>query len=137
MDKNNLQELYYNLIVTPGVVRDFTNLLFIIGVDPVEILEFVPMQYLHMDKNIQHYEIPNNVTWIDNDAFAQCENLEIIVIPNTVNHIGNRVFSRCFSLKNIVYKGTINEWRKIQKGTNWDLGIPTSRIICNDGVHYE
>ena len=51
------------------------------------------------DKNITHVTIPNRVTTIGNEAFAECSALLSINIPNSITKIGDSAF--CSSLYSI------------------------------------
>ena len=46
--------------------------------------------------------IPNSLTKIGDNAFAQCKNLTSIVVPNSVTEICSGAFSDCTSLENIL-----------------------------------
>ena len=49
----------------------------------------------------QNTIIPNSVTSIGDDAFAECDSLTSIEIPNSVTSIGNKAFEGCSSLTSI------------------------------------
>lgn len=53
--------------------------------------------------------IPNNVTIIEEAAFAECRNLESIEIPNSVTSIGALAFENCQSLTSIEIPATVTE----------------------------
>ncbi|MBQ9752686.1 MAG: leucine-rich repeat domain-containing protein [Paludibacteraceae bacterium] len=46
--------------------------------------------------------IPNSVAEIGDNAFYNCESLDIITIPNSVTKIGNSAFNACSSLSSII-----------------------------------
>lgn len=78
--------------------------------------------------------IPNRVTSIGDYAFASCDRLTSVTIPDRVTSIGDSAFGDCRGLKNITYTGTIANWKKINKGTDWDIDVPEICIIhCTDG----
>lgn len=58
---------------------------------------------------IEEYVIPNNVTEIGNNAFADCYNLKKIIIPNSVTKIGSKAFSGCQNLASITLSQSITE----------------------------
>jgi hypothetical protein len=47
------------------------------------------------------YVIPNSVTNIETNAFADCVNLDSVAIPNSVTTIGGYAFINCYGLTNI------------------------------------
>ena len=58
---------------------------------------------------IEEYVIPNNVTEIGNNAFADCYNLKKIIIPNSITKIGSKAFSGCQNLASITLSQSITE----------------------------
>jgi len=53
------------------------------------------------EEGITQAVIPDSVTYIDDEAFAGCENLKEIILPDTVKHIGEAAFIDCFSLESL------------------------------------
>lgn len=53
--------------------------------------------------------IPNSVTKIGNSAFAFCKNLTSVIIPNSVIKMGGKVFSDCISLNSVIIPDSINK----------------------------
>lgn len=94
--------------------------------------------------------IPDSVIVIEDDAFADCENLISITIPDSVVAIGTTAFSSCGSLKTVVigksvetmdnsfymcdyiervyYTGSEEDWNQISGTPGWPAGI---EVICN------
>jgi hypothetical protein len=54
-----------------------------------------------------HYDIPENVTRIWENAFRNCQKLTEVNIPSSVTSIGSYAFEGCVSLKNIDIPSTI------------------------------
>jgi len=52
------------------------------------------------------YTVPNSVTVIRNDVFANCENLTTIIIPASVVSIGENTFRHCTNLQSVFFEGT-------------------------------
>ncbi len=78
--------------------------------------------------------IPNSVTSIGDLAFRDCSSLTSITIPNSVTSIRIAAFYVCSSLASITFEGTVAQWNKINKGNDWNWGIPATEVICSDGV---
>ena len=48
---------------------------------------------------IREVIIPEGFTWIDDEAFARCENLEVVSLPNTIHSVNYSCFYKCEKLK--------------------------------------
>ena len=51
--------------------------------------------------NITSIVLPDSVTEIGDETFAQCDNLSNIVLPELLTFIGNSAFESCISIKNV------------------------------------
>ena len=51
-----------------------------------------------LNSGITEISLPNTLTWIDNDAFSGCDNLEEIRLPDSIQYIGERAFLNCPNL---------------------------------------
>ena len=115
--------------------------------------------YLYLvNRDGEIYNVPNNVTEINNYAFIGCNNLKKIIISQNVNKIGNKVFvscpnletlilgdsiesmgygqfGNCNNLTSITYLGTKEKWTSTLGKTNSWKGsnISIKKIICSDG----
>jgi hypothetical protein len=56
---------------------------------------------------IGSYTIPNSVTSIDLNAFADCTNLTEVIIPNSVTSIGDLAFASCANLTNVIIPNSV------------------------------
>ena len=74
---------------------------------------------------LQTIRIPESVTTIGDDAFCGCASLRGIVIPSSVTSIGKGALAGCTGLYTICYQGTEEQWNKIEKGSDWNYGIPS------------
>ena len=52
-------------------------------------------------KNITEITVPEGVTYINEDAFKGCSNLEHVYLPNSLTAIGSGAFSMCHKLTDI------------------------------------
>ncbi len=59
------------------------------------------------------YIVPNGVTYISEQAFANCEYLTSITIPNSVTYIDYYAFGNCSNLENVYFTGSEEEWNEI------------------------
>jgi hypothetical protein len=74
--------------------------------------------------------LPQNLPYISDETFCNCDNLKDIVIPKSVKAIGYNVFYACDSLKNVYYTGTQTEWNTITKNNGNDV-LRTATIHYN------
>ena len=56
---------------------------------------------------IKDIMIPDSVTYIDRNAFAQCSALTNLIIPENVVTIGDQAFSNCSALKNVTIGNSV------------------------------
>lgn len=76
--------------------------------------------------NMVNVIIPNNVTEIDDEAFAYCDNLETIIIPDSVTSIGYNAFYESEYLTRIVFSSNSPLLNEIKNGDceeNWGVNI--------------
>ena len=59
--------------------------------------------------SLQNVTIPNSVTTIDKSAFSGCNSLQDITIPESVTVIGASAFRGCSSLQNIIIPNGVQE----------------------------
>lgn len=69
--------------------------------------------------SIKHINIPDSVTYIGEQAFSECDDLENINIPHSVTYIGEQAFSKCDSLSNILVD-TDNKYYSSLNGNLYD-----------------
>ena len=104
----NWYDLNGNYIEDPGVLEEIRE-------------KYIP-------KTITKCVIPNNVTYINDYAFSNCESLKEITIPNSVTSIGHEAFRYCNSLKSITIPDSV---KYIGNGIFFDCKSLTSITIPN------
>lgn len=77
------------------------------------------------------YNIPNNVTFIGDNAFSGCSYLESIFILNNVTEIGDYAFSWCSRLTNLTIPNSVT---KIGDGAFYECHHLKDNIIIPDNV---
>ena len=73
--------------------------------------------------------IPASVTEIGDYAFDGCTSLASVTIPESVTEIGHDAFDGCTALAEIHYAGTKEQWAAIEKGENWNEGVPATEVL--------
>lgn len=53
----------------------------------------------------EHVAIPEGITAIGIEAFAECESMRSVVIPASVTAIGRRAFTKCYNLSSVQFLG--------------------------------
>ena len=84
-------------------------------------------------ESLTSISIPNSVTSIGELAFGDCKSLPNITIPSNVTLIEQRAFYGCKSLANIRFGGTKTQWQNVEKGYDWNSGVPAHAVHCTDG----
>ena len=77
---------------------------------------------------LKSVSIEDGITFLDQNVFRQCENLEVLAISKSVNAIDESCFSLCFRLSDVYYAGTARQWDRIRGGGADDLENRTKRI---------
>ena len=75
-----------------------------------------------------------SVTKIGGAVFVNYTDLTSIVIPDSVTHIGKEAFLGCTGLTSITFEGTVDKWKAVVKGTDWNINVPATEVICSDGT---
>lgn len=94
------KEVYMSNNVRTNLLVELTESLLQIGIDPSQVLEFIPGYYLFQSK-IKSYTVPDTVIAIHEFAFMDCKRLESITIGRSTKTISENSFEHCMSLKNI------------------------------------
>ena len=96
--------------------------------------------------------IPEGVTEIQDNAFANVSGLEALVLPRSLQSAGSYAFAYDYRLGTITYTGSVNEWSGISFGSNafennvmvnclllWTMDVEEKNIrltLTRDGVLY-
>ena len=58
-------------------------------------------------RKITKLTIPNNITSLEDKAFAYCKELTSVTIPETVSSMGEQTFIDCINLKEVFCKAVV------------------------------
>ena len=83
--------------------------------------------------NLVSITILDTIKRIGHNAFYNRFNLESIIIGAGVESIGNNAFKSCSKLTTIHYNGISTQWDAVSKGTDWNMRIKATKVICKDG----
>ena len=97
----------------------FTQLLYSIGINPLDYLEYIPDFFLQ-STSLVAIKIPNNIKNINSYAFYDCPHLTSIIIPSSVINIGEGAFAGYNKLQDI-YITDIAAWCNIS-GLDYLMG---------------
>lgn len=97
----NLTEVYYNAATVSTELLSQSN-------------------YYDNASNVALVVLGDNVTSIDVDAFAGCDELRKIFIPRSVTEIENGAFEDCTNLATVEYGGSQEDWEQVYIGDNND-----------------
>ena len=78
-------------------------------------------------------KLPNTITSIDNNSFANCIALSFIIIPDSITSINEKAFYGCITLTDFIYSGTKAQWASITLGTDWNFNSAFKVVHCTDG----
>lgn len=118
------QEVYSNLEEYDGsdLPGEFGKCMLDAGINPCEVLGYVPRRFLQFQKDVTNFEIPDNCTYIGMGAFedTSIEHIEIplsvievdplafagsklkeIILPDSVNSVRNGAFHSCQQLEKV------------------------------------
>ena len=73
---------------------------------------------------------PLTLTTIGKSAFEACKSLSAIELPLYLKKLDSRSFFGCESLGTIWFNGTGEMWRKIEKESDWFIGIKAQNVNC-------
>lgn len=135
IETNNWQKFFYYLPTWEDHCPNGTGaLLYMAGIDFLSKFDIIP-HYQFEFSDITEIKIPDNITYIPDQAFQYCTKLETVILTRSIKEIGNEAFAQCYKIIiNIIFDGTKQEWLDLLKtGKNIFRG---TRYVCtcNDGV---
>lgn len=138
---NDFEMLYYNLndayaegILDPEDVGKFTSWVLSKGKDPMQVLTYVPPNYLYQEQTVKELCVPEGVEFIY-DHTASGSNIEVLYLPKTINIIGKEAFKGCEKLRKIVYEGTLTSFKRIKiKDFAFKDCYVLNRLEASDGI---
>ena len=86
-------------------------------------------------KGTSHYNIPDSVTTIGQDAFYHCTDLTSVTIPASVTVIEYEAFYFCVNLTDVYYNSTMSQWEQIEIDNTLHVNgqLLCATIHCIDG----
>lgn len=116
---------------------EFTKILLDAGIDPARYMDELPKGYL-VGMNYTSYEIPENITFIGESAFAYTR-LKSVVIPKKVEHLNPHTFENCGYLEKVILPDdlmTIGDYVFFGCRRLTDIEIPGKVVWIGDKVFY-
>ena len=80
----------------------------------------------------KEFTVFEGVARLEDGAFRDCDNVEIINLPSTIEYLGANLIGHY--IEEIHYDGTIEEWEKIEKAEKWDEKAPNCVVVCTNGT---
>ena len=78
---------------------------------------------------LRNVVFPTSLQNIDFQAFYYCTGLKNVVLPNSLRKIGSEAFYCCKNVASILFNGSQTEWNSVNKGTDWNRGVPVGITI--------
>lgn len=78
-------------------------------------------------------KLPNTITSIDNNSFANCISLSFIIISDSITSINENAFYGCTTLNDFIYSGTKAQWGAITLADDWKNNAAFTVVHCTDG----
>lgn len=134
IDANNFVDLYMAATTKWTFPNNrntslMTEYLLEAGINPLEYMDWIPL-CMFWESNIKHIDIPETITFIENDAFYGSD-IEEITIPASCNHIGPNAFSACGKLTKMTI---LNPYCNFDEETLCGIGISNIRHITYNGT---
>ena len=97
-----------------------------------------PIEELYIGRNLS-WAVSNGYSSRGYSPFACIEattsspNMSVIISRQVTNGIPAYLFYNTTKLNSISFTGSTTGWNALTKGTNWNYGINTTKIICSNG----
>ena len=131
IEENKFDELYKkaenDLYFSQGI-GTLTRTLLAANINPIEYLSEIPYCYLYGDSTITGFVIPDNIEFINSEAFANCSQLHDVIFGKDVSVIYYGAFENCTELANVkLNDGLLEIGQYAFRNTNIEkLLIPTT-----------
>lgn len=108
IDNNEFEELYAIADdQISALIGGLTDVLLEADIDPFVDLKVVPPGFMYASKQT-HFEVPQGIVEIREDAFADAMNLKSVHISDSVKKIGTDCFMSCRELSSVVFSEDSN-----------------------------
>lgn len=112
-----------------------TRLLYSLGIDPLLYMNYVPYDFLFLQRIPIRANIPDNISYLGLESFSDSGLIEIS-LPASLSYIDSYSFFNVTHLKAIQFRGTRQKWEELKKAPDWisrttraNVGV----IKCIDG----
>lgn len=104
-------------------IGSLTHMLYSIDVNPLENLDYIPIDFFVGCDSLIEVEIPDHIEYIHESAFYSCNNIEQIIIPKNVIELESWSIGGCDHLKKIVILGDLQRIDRYVFGQNPELKV--------------
>ena len=134
IENKDFKELYKRAYATRSTftVGHLTHVLYSIGIDPLDDLDYIPAGFLEACDALIEVDIPSHIEHIDESAFYDCNNLKEILIPKNVIEVASWSLADCDELRKIVILSDVKRIDSLAFSNNPQLEV----IYCTESVSY-
>lgn len=125
IEDEDFKELYKKAygMNTQFNIGDLTHVLYSIGIDPLDNLNYIPAAFLESCYALIDVEIPSHIEHIDESAFYDCNNIYSITVPKNVIELSSWSLGGCDNLRKIVILSDVKRIDRLAFGQNPKLEI--------------
>ena len=104
---NSINSVTYN---KPFTLSDFFSAMYASRIDPLKdfYINEIPGWFMRYSDVLTSLNIPDNIMYINEYAFANNSNLEKVILPTDLQKIYNRAFFECHKLKSCIIPNNVN-----------------------------